>query len=76
MEPVHGARAWSRAWKPVHGARAWSPCMEPVHGAVHGSDSAACVCFDWGSGAVLLGATYLRCSDIRQLFPWEVGFSH
>lgn len=31
-------------------------------------------CFDWGSGAVLLKATYLRCSDIRQPFPGKSGF--
>lgn len=32
------------------------------------------LCFDWGSGAVLLKATYLRCSDIRQPFPGKSGF--
>lgn len=38
-----------------------------------GSDSAAFM-FRLGKQAVLLKATYLRCSDIRQPFPGKSGF--
>lgn len=38
-----------------------------------GSDSAAFM-FWLGKRAVLLKATYLRCSDIRQPFPGKSGF--